>query len=92
MRDLHKDAGAVAKTRVGADGAAMLEVAQDRQGIRNDLMRLLALDVGDEADAAGILFERRIEKTFGRRPIRMLDRFGGWVRQQRLRGDLALEP
>ena len=33
MRDLHQDAGAVAEARIGADGAAMFEVAQDRQRI-----------------------------------------------------------
>ena len=82
VRDLHQDAGAVAGARVGADRAAMFEVAQDADRIRDDLMRFLALDVGDEADAAGILFEREVVKTFGRRTpvmfalrIRGVDRF-----------------
>ncbi len=37
VRDLHQDAGAVAGARVGADGAAMLEVAQDAQRVGDDL-------------------------------------------------------
>ena len=60
VRDLHQDAGAVAGARIGADRAAMLEIAQDRERVLDDLVRLAALDVGDEADAAGILVERRI--------------------------------
>ncbi len=67
VRDLHQNAGAVAEARVGADGAAMLEIAQDAQRVGDDLMRLLTLDVGDEADAAGILLQRRIVQAFGRR-------------------------
>ena len=60
VRDLHQDAGAVAGARIGADRAAMLEVAQDGERVLDQLVRLAALDVGDEADAAGILLERRI--------------------------------
>ena len=63
VRDLHQDAGAVAGARIGADRAAMLEVEQDRQRVLDDLVRLAALDVGNEPDAAGILVERRIIKT-----------------------------
>ena len=67
MRDLHQDAGAVAGQRVGADRAAMLEVAQDREPVLDDLVRLAVLDVGDEADAAGILLVARIEQAAARR-------------------------
>src|SRR5690606_13893284 len=63
VRDLHEDARAVARAWVGADGAAMLEVLEDVQAVFDDLVRLAALDVGDEADAAGILFERRVVET-----------------------------
>ena len=62
MRDLHQDAGAVAGARIGADRAAMLEIEQDGQRVLDDLVRLAALDVGNESDAAGILFLRRIEQ------------------------------
>ena len=63
VRDLHQDAGAVAGARIGADRAAMLEVDQDGQRVDDDLVRLAALDVGDESDAAGILGERGIVKA-----------------------------
>ena len=70
VRDLHQDAGAVAGARIGADRAAMLEVAENAERVGDDLVRLLALDVGDEADAAGILFQREIvEALGGRAPI-----------------------
>ena len=98
VRDLHEDARAVAGARIGADRAAMLEIAQDRQRVGDDLMRLAALDVGDEADAAGILFQRRIVQAFGRR-ARMcarrcgFNRFGRRGRRLRICNDLvAIEP
>ena len=62
VRGLHQDAGAVAGARVGADGAAMLEIEKDRQRVLDDLVRFAPLDVGNEADAAGILLLRRIEE------------------------------
>ncbi|MGY4466834.1 hypothetical protein ACVWWK_002516 [Bradyrhizobium sp. LB9.1b] len=67
VRDLHQNAGAVTGARIGADGAAVLEVAEDAECVRDDLVGLLALDVGDEADAAGILFQARIVQAYGRR-------------------------
>ena len=63
VRDLHQDAGAVAGARIGADRAAMFEIAEDRDRVLDDLVRLAALDVGDEADAAGIFFVARIEQA-----------------------------
>ena len=76
VRDLHQDAGAVTGARVGADGAAMFEVAEDVDRVVDDLMRLLAFDVGDEADAAGILFQAGVVKSLGRRtPAELTRRF-----------------
>ena len=63
VRDLDQNAGAVACARVGADRAAMLEIAEDGEGILDQLVRGAALDVGNEADPAGILFERGIVKS-----------------------------
>ena len=40
VRDLDQDAGAVAHQRVGADGAAMLEVLEDLERVLDDLVRL----------------------------------------------------
>ena len=67
VRDLHQDAGAVAGARVGADRAAVLEIAQDGERVFDQLVRLAALDVGDEADAAGILLQRRVVEALRRR-------------------------
>jgi hypothetical protein len=60
VRDLHEDAGAVAGARVGADRAAVLEVAEDGERVLDQRVRALALDVGDEANPARSLRERRI--------------------------------
>ena len=57
--DLDQDAGAVAHQLVGADGAAMVEVLEDLQALLDDAVRLAALDVGDEADAAGVVLVGR---------------------------------
>jgi hypothetical protein len=55
--DLDQDAGAVAHQLVGADRAAVVQVLQDLQPLLDDGVRLDALDVGDEADAAGVVLE-----------------------------------
>ncbi len=60
---LDQAAGAVAHQRVGADRAAMVEIDQDLQAAADDLVRLAALDVGDKADAARIMFVARIVKS-----------------------------
>jgi hypothetical protein len=96
VRNLHQDAGAVAGARIGADSAAMFEIAENADRVGDDLMRFLALDIGDEADAAGILLQRQVVKAFGGRAPGMLargfKRFRGRVRRQRIRHDVfALE-
>ena len=80
VRNLHQNAGAVAGARIGADRAAMFEVAENADRVGDDLMRLLALDVGDEADAAGILLQARIVKALGRRTPVVLARESGKCR------------
>ena len=67
VRDLHEDAAAVAHLGVGADRAAMVEVLEDREALLDDGVALAVLHVGDEADAAGILFVCRIVEALGRR-------------------------
>ena len=52
---LHQDAGAVAGVGVGARGATVFEVDEQGQRIADDGRRATALDVGDEADAAGVV-------------------------------------
>ena len=88
VRDLHQDAGAVAHARIGADRAAMLQIAENAQTVFDDLVRLAALDVGDEADAAGVLVERRIVQAMrGRRAG-----IGGGGAQQRGVAGLRRDP
>jgi len=60
---LNQNAGAVAGARIGADGAAMLEVQQNGQRVRNDRVRPASFDVGNETDTARILIEGRVIKT-----------------------------
>jgi hypothetical protein len=52
IRHLNEATGAVADQRVGPDRAAMVEIDQDLQTARNDVLRFSSLDVGDETDAA----------------------------------------
>ncbi len=67
VRHLHQHAGAVAAVFLGAAGAAVIEVHEDLQALLQDAVGLAALDVDDEADAAGVVLERRIVKTLLRR-------------------------
>ena len=55
MRNLDHDAGAVAGLGVGADRAAVFEILENAQAVGNDPVALDVVDVGDEADAAGIM-------------------------------------
>jgi hypothetical protein len=60
VRHLHEDAGAVAGVDLAAAGAAMVEVLEDLDALLDDGVRFLALDVHDEADAAGVMLELRV--------------------------------
>ena len=44
----------------------MQQVDQDLERLADDRMRRPALDVGDEADAAGIMFVAWVVETLGR--------------------------
>ena len=63
VRHLDQDAGAVAHQLVGTDRTAVIEVLQDQQTLFDDRMAFLALDMGDETDAAGIVFIGRVVHT-----------------------------
>ena len=55
LRDLDQDARAIRELRVPAHRAAMREIAQHREPLLDDGVGLAALDVRDEADAAGVM-------------------------------------
>jgi hypothetical protein len=75
MRDLHKNAGAVACERVGSRGAAMGQVFEDLQAVLDDLAARPAFEIGDETDAASIVLVLRIvESLRGRRRRPRLER------------------
>jgi hypothetical protein len=60
VRQLQREPCAVGKLRIPADRATVIEVLQDRQSLLDDRMRLPALDVGNEADAAAVVFVSRV--------------------------------
>ena len=60
MRRLDQHAAAVAGLRVRPDGAAMIEIEQDFEALLDDRVGLAVLQVGHEADAAGVTFGRGI--------------------------------
>ena len=62
---LHQHAGAVADQRIGTDRAAMRQVFEHGKAVLDDLMRLHALHVDDEADATGVMLVARIVETLG---------------------------
>ena len=68
IRHLDQDAGAVAGVGLAAAGAAVLQVDQDLQAALDDAVRRAALDVDDEADAAGVVLvapDRRVRPPAG---------------------------
>ena len=66
MGNLEQQARAVAAVAVAARRAAMFEVREDLEGLDDDLVRGAALDVDDEAEAAGVVFERGIVEPLPR--------------------------
>ena len=60
VRDLQQDAGAVTRVRVRAGGATMLEVAERLEALLDDGVRRLAPELGDQRDAAGVVFVVRV--------------------------------
>jgi len=60
VRDLDEDAGAVAGIDLAAAGAAVVQVLQGGDAVLHQLVRLLALEVHDEADAAAIVLVARV--------------------------------
>ena len=60
VRHLDEDARAVAGIRLAAARAPMIEIAQHLNGLLQDTMGLAALDVDDEAHAAGLVLEPRV--------------------------------
>src|SRR6185436_16332679 len=60
VRQLDEDAGAVAGVDLAAACTAVIEVLEDLDALFDDGVRLLALDVHDEADATGVMLELRV--------------------------------
>ena len=67
VRNLDQHAGAIAGFRIAAAGAAVRQVDENLDALDDDVVRFLALDVGDEADTAGIVFVARVVETLRRR-------------------------
>ena len=60
VRDLQQHAGAVAGVGLGAAGAPVVEAAEHLDGVLDDAVAAPALDVGYEADPAGVVLVPRI--------------------------------
>ena len=67
---MDEDAGAVAGEGVGAEGAAVLEVFEDFEGLLNDGVGALAAEIGDESDAAGVVLEGGVVEALRARGLR----------------------
>jgi len=63
VRHLHEDAGAVAGVRLATARAAMVEVHEDLQRVRHQLVGLAPFHVDNETHAAGIVLELRVVKA-----------------------------
>ena len=62
VRHLHEDARAVSGLFVAPARAAVREVDEDLQGLVNDIVGFCALQVADEAHAAGVALVARVIK------------------------------
>ena len=71
VRDLDQQPRAVRELWVVADRAPVGQVLEDQQALLDDLVALLALDVRDEADAAGVVLVGRVIEALGGGQARM---------------------
>ena len=73
MRHLHQDSRSVAGIGLATARAAMVQVAENLEGLLDDLMGLFSFDVHHEADATGFMLEPGIvQALFGRQPVCLL--------------------
>ena len=72
VRHLDQDAGAVAGVGLAAAGAAVLEIDEQLEALARRSRATLALQVDDEADAAGVLLVLRVVQALGVREIAAL--------------------
>ena len=67
VRDLDQDAGTITDCRVGAGGAAVIEVAQRGDPVGDDAVAPPARDIHDRGNTAGVVLERRVVQARRRR-------------------------
>src|SRR6185437_15427194 len=60
VRNLDQDAGAVAGKRIAAAGAAMGQIDEDLDALPDDFVRLLTLEIDNEAHPAGVMLITRV--------------------------------
>src|SRR6185369_7912206 len=65
VRNLDQEAGAIGKLGIPTHRAAVREVAQHRESLLDDGVRLPPLDVRYEADAAGVVLVLGVVETLG---------------------------
>ncbi len=63
VRHLDQAPGAVTDQGIGADRTAVIEIYQDLQAALDNVVRFSPFDIGDETDAAGVMFVARIVKS-----------------------------
>ena len=65
------------RTGVGADGTAVVQVAQDQQRLLYEVVTAFAADIGNEADAAGVvLLAARVKAAAFGGAARLVDLIG----------------
>ena len=67
VRDLHQDAGAVARVDLGARGAAVGQALQDGEAAVDDVVVGTAVEIGHHADATGVVLVCRVVEASGHR-------------------------
>ena len=67
VRNLDQHSRAVAGLRIASASAAMRQIDQNLHALHDDIVRLVALNAGDKADAAGIVLVLRTVKSLSRR-------------------------
>jgi len=68
---MDQDAGAIAHQLVGTHGAAVVDVLEDLERLGDDRVGLVSLDVGHEAQAAGVMLLRGVVQAIAAQVIQL---------------------
>ena len=64
--DLQQDSRTITQQRIGADSTAVIDILENFQRLRDDIVRSHTFDMRDKSDTTGVVFVTRVIQALGR--------------------------